>query len=143
MGNSNNKFKMESYNTNSLSIGMSNIDINEIEIQPWIKNMSTKELQITIREIANIDNYGEFYPGGYVLNYMEIVNDNNRHEYERNFAIFLNNISRFQDNQITRNDIMNMTIRELIDFCKNNNIHNYSNKNKSQLQHYIINFFNL
>ena len=83
-------------------------DEEEIEVQDWIKNMSTKELRVTINEIASIINYGNFWPGGYVLPrvekktgrniiYFEVnidVNENNREMYEKDLAIFLINYEK-------------------------------------------------
>ena len=96
----------------NLSNRLQNMDLEEVEVQDWIKDMSTQELRITMREIASIDNYGDFYPGGYVLpreqkettakggrkhtyyHSMLDVNDTNREKYERELAMYLTNVEK-------------------------------------------------
>ena len=78
----------------NLSNRLQNMDLEEVPVQDWIKKMSTKDLRIAMREIASIDNYGDFYPGGYVLNSMLDVNDTNREKYERELAMYLTNVEK-------------------------------------------------
>ena len=142
MGNSNNKFNMENSDVDSLATGINNMNIDDIQPEPWITAMSAKELQATIREVASIDNYGEIYPGGYILQPMEVVTEDNRHIYEKNLAIFLS--YELPEEVINHNDIMNnMTVKQLVEVCKENGISNYSGKNKAQLQEMIIDKLNL
>lgn len=138
MGNNNTKYKMENNNVDSLTQEMNNMNV-DIEIQPWIRDMSTNDLRIAIREIAGVENYQIHYPG--IITEEEDVNDSNSNIYKYNLAVFLTNLQR-AENQNNINLIMNMSMEQLRQFCRDNNISNYSGKNKYELQQYILNSLN-
>lgn len=138
MGNNNTKYKMENNNVDSLTQEMNNMNV-DIEIQPWIRDMSTNDLRIYIREIAGVENYQIHYPG--TITEEEDVNDNNSNIYKYNLAVFLTNLQR-AENQNNINLLMNMSMEQLRQFCRDNNISNYSGKNKYELQQYILNSLN-
>ena len=134
-GNSN-TYKMENNDIDSLTNNMGNMNV-DIEIQPWIRQMPTRDLQATIREVATTNDYSDNYPG--TLSDMEVVTDANRHTYEYNLAVFLTNVQR-KHNSI-RDRILSMTLTELRQLCRDNNITNYSRMNKGDLQLHLINYF--
>lgn len=134
-GNSN-TYKMENNDIDSLTNNMGNMNV-DVEIQPWIRQMPTRHLQATIREVATTNDYSDNYPS--TLSDMEVVTDANRHTYEYNLAVFLTNVQR--KNNSIRERILSMTLTELRQLCRDNNITNYSRMNKGDLQLYLINYF--
>tara|TARA_Y100000114_G_C11655520_1_gene276388 strand:- start:321 stop:779 length:459 start_codon:yes stop_codon:yes gene_type:complete len=149
MGNSNSnqmKHKMQN-DDDTLATGISNmsIDDNENFIPGWIRDMTTQELRITIREVHMIDDYGEYYPGGYVLQRMENVTDQNRYQYEKDFYQYLLNVEEYNQMNVegdpNKEELMRMTISQLKQICRNYGINNFSNKNKSELLSHIFYFF--
>tara|TARA_Y100000114_G_C11715716_1_gene305833 strand:+ start:130 stop:330 length:201 start_codon:yes stop_codon:yes gene_type:complete len=66
---------------------------------------------------------------------MEVVTDHNRKDYEYNFDVFLINSIR------GREDILNMTVEQLKQFCRDNGIRGYSGKMKADLQKHVLDSF--
>ena len=138
------KYKMES-NIDTLTTGISNLSIDENFIPGWIRDMTTRELRITIREVHMIDDYGDYYPGGYVLQRMENVTDQNRYQYEKTFYQYLLNVEEYNQMNVegdpNKEELMRMTISQLKQICRDYGINNFSNKNKSELLSHIFYFF--
>ena len=131
--NNSNTYKMQNNDIVSLSNDMSNMNV-EVEIQSWIREMPIQHLQMTIREIASMNNYTDNYPG--MLDHMEVVTEDNRHIYEYNFAVFLTNMERKRNSM--HDVIMRMNMNELRKFCRDNGITNYSGLNKKELQRHVL-----
>lgn len=141
MGNSNNKFKMQS-DINEMTEGVTNMQIDNVP--GWISDTATTQLEFYRKDILqSMMRNDQQSINAWTNGDINIpVTDQNRKQFENNFFIYLKNLENENVGIPSLSDIMSMNKQQLIQVCKEYNIQNYSNKNKNELQDHIAVYFN-